>query len=164
MQQEFKSNGRPHDILAVVLGAMALGVLISSYWQVDLHDPNPFYKGPLIFPLMALGLAVLAALPAARRLVRAAPDATWHLDGYGRPVKPLVMLGFIVLYLAGLVLVGLEISTLAVMSGALYYLGNRSWFELIGVPVIMTVVAYVVFKQFLDVFFPTPLLFALFME
>ncbi len=164
MPQEFNAKSRAHDMLAAALGALALLILISSPWQVDMNDPNPFYKGPLLFPLMALSIIVLAALPSAWRLLKPPAGAVWTLDGFGRPAKPLVMLILIVLYLAGLILIGLEISTLLIMSTALYYLGNRSKFELFGIPVIMTVILYVAFKYFLDIYFPTPLLFGLFTE
>ena len=43
------------------------------------------------------------------------------------------------------------------MAGSLFYLGHRRLSVLVLVPVIVTGVVYMVFKFFLDVYFPTPL-------
>jgi hypothetical protein len=44
------------------LGLLAMGLLLSSPWQVDTSGPDPFYKGPLLFPLMVLSLIAATVL------------------------------------------------------------------------------------------------------
>jgi hypothetical protein len=59
------------------------------------------YKGPLIFPLLALALMILASLPAAWRLITPQEGASWQLDDAGMPLKTIVVLGFLILFLSG---------------------------------------------------------------
>jgi hypothetical protein len=60
--------------------------------------------------------------------------------------------------LVGLNLIGLEISALAFLSVSLYILGHRGIIKLIVLPLVMTGLIVLIFKYFLDVFFPTPLI------
>ncbi len=150
-------DSRVHDLLAACLGAFAALMLLSTPVNVDTSGPDPFYKGPLIFPLIVLLLMVLASLPAVRRLARPPEGAAWHLDGAGFPKKTLVVLAFLVAYLFGLVVIGLEVSTLAFLVASLYYLGHRSPARLVLVPIIVTGLVVLIFKHLLDVFFPAPL-------
>jgi len=157
MPQPDETPSRVHDLFGTFLGAAATGILFSSPWQVDTSGPDPFYKGPLIYPLTVLGLIILASLPSAWRLVKAHEKATWKLDGGGFPSKPLVIFLFLIAFLCGLVLIGLRVSCLLFIGGSLYYLEHRRPGVLILVPVIMTGLIYVLFKFFLDIWFPTPL-------
>jgi hypothetical protein len=157
--QRADPHSKFHDLVAVILGAFGAGVLISTPWQVDTSGPYPFYKGPLIFPLLVLSLIILASLPSAYRLLKPLPQATWRLDGAGPPVKPAVMLGLMVAFVVGLIFVGLEVSTFCFLAASLYFLRHRSIGTLLGVPIVVTLLLYCIFKYFLDVFFPTPLLF-----
>jgi hypothetical protein len=156
MKEPFNAGSRLHDVLSAFLGAFAAVVLITSPLNVDTSGPDPFYKGPLIFPLMALSLMVLAAIPAAARLLRPSPGATWRLDGEGRPIKTLFVLALLIAHLFGLKLVGLEASSLSFLMGALFYLNYRRPLHLFLIPIIVTVVMTLVFKHFLQVWFPTP--------
>jgi len=134
-------------------------VLISSPWQVDTSGPYPFYKGALIFPLLVLGLMVVASIPAAVRLIKPPEGAGWHLDGGGAPVKPLAVLVLVVAFLVGIPLVGLEVSSFLFLGVTLFYLGHRSPKVFLGIPLVLTAILYLVFKYLLDVYFPPPLLF-----
>jgi hypothetical protein len=158
MAQPDKTHSRVHDLFGTFIGAAAAGILISSPWQVDTSGPDPFYKGPLIYPLIVLGLIILASLPSAWRLVKANESADWKLDGGGFPLKPLVILLFLIAFLYGLVIFGLRLSCMLFIGVSLYYLGQRRPVVLILVPVIMTALIYVLFRFFLDIWFPTPLL------
>ncbi|MGD8562076.1 MAG: tripartite tricarboxylate transporter TctB family protein [Desulfarculaceae bacterium] len=151
-------HSRVHDLFAALLGLFALGVLVSAPWQVDSEGPYPFYKGPLIFPLLVLSLMVLAALPSACRLLRPAPDATWRLDGAGLPQKPAMVAVMLIAFLAGMIILGLELSSFLFLVGALYFLGQRALLRLLGVPLLVTAIVVFVFKYGFEVFFPTPLL------
>ena len=158
MAEPGESESRFHDLFATFLGAGAAAVLLSSPWQVDTTGPDSFYKGPLIFPLLVLSLMILASLPAAWRLAKPVPGASWHLDGQGAPVKTLVVLAGLVAYLFGLRFLGLEFSSWAFLFCTLHYLGHRTPIRLILIPLIITGLVVLVFKHFLEVFFPTPLL------
>lgn len=158
MAKPVEPSSRIHDLFATFLGGAAALVLLSYRWQVDTTGPDPFYKGPLIFPLLVLSLMILASLPAAWRLVRPPDGASWRLDGDGAPIKTAVVLGFLVTYLFGLVLLGLELSIWSFLIISLYYLGHRTPLKLILIPLIVTGLMVLIFKHFLGVFFPTPLL------
>jgi energy-converting hydrogenase Eha subunit C len=54
--------------------------------------------------------------------------------------------------------VGLEASALLFLSVSLFILGHRGPIKLIILPLVMTGLIVLIFKYFLDVFFPTPLL------
>lgn len=156
MKQEPSEHSRVNDLFSAFLGAFAAFALITSPWNVDTEGPDPFYKGPLIFPLMVLAMMVLASLPAWVRLVSPPAGSSWHLDGKGFPQKTLVVLALLVALLAGLGLVGLEVSAWLFLTITLYYLGHRGVFKLLILPLVMTSLIALIFKYFLGVFFPTP--------
>lgn len=149
-------HSRVHDLLGAALGFLALGLLLSTPWQVDTSGPDPFYKGPLIFPLLVLALLLGASLPSMYRLFRPRPDASWRLDGRGIPVKGLQILGLLILFLAGLVYAGLEVTTWLFLFCSMWLLQRRSPGTLVVLPTVVTIILYLVFKLFLDVWFPTP--------
>ena len=159
MTDEKKSPGnRFHDLFGAALGLFALVMLISLPWQVDTTGPDPFYKGPMIFPLMVLSMMVAASLPFWNRLLRSPLSVAWRQNGETFPLKTVKVLGLLVLYLAALVLVGLEIATVGFLLVALWVVGERTWPKMIGVPTGTALVLYLLFKLMLDVWFPTPLL------
>ena len=158
MSQSTNHQSRVHDLLSASLGAFAAFCLITSPWNVDTEGPDPFYKGPLIFPIMVLSMMVLASLPACRRLFSPVDGSSWRLDGGGYPRKTLIVLGLLIAMLAGLNLIGLEVCALAFLSVSLYILGHRGPFKLIVLPLVMTGLIVLIFKHFLGVFFPTPLI------
>jgi hypothetical protein len=156
-------NSRTHDLLGSVLGIGALILLVLSPWLVDTTGPDPFYKGPLLFPLITLGLILAGSVPSLVRLVRPG-GARWYLDGLGRPVRAAKVLACLVLFLAGLMVFGLEISTLAFLAASLKLVGQDSRVKMILVPLLVTVILAVIFKQMLGVWFPDPLVMRLFTE
>ena len=158
MAEQGGGHSRIHDLFGAFLGAAAAGVLISAHWQVDMSGPDPFYKGPLIYPLLVLTLIVLASVPSAWRLLKPQKGFTWRLDGAGFPIKPLMIFLFLVAFLGGLVLIGLRVSCLLFVFSSLYYLGHRRPGVLVLIPMIMTGLIFILFKFFLDIYFPTPLI------
>lgn len=158
MSEEHNTQSRVHDLLGAVLGLLALGLLLSSPWQVDSSGPDPFYKGPLIFPILVLCLLLGASLPSMYRLLRPPAGSTWKLDGRGFPVKGIQILGLLVLFLAGLVYLGLEITTWLFLFLSMCLLRQFTPGRLLGLPTAAMVIVYLVFKFFLDVWFPTPVL------
>lgn len=158
MSQSTDNQSRVHDLFAAVLGAFAAFCLITSPWNVDTEGPDPFYKGPLIFPIIVLSMMILASLPACKRLFSPAAGSSWQLDGEGYPKKTLFVLGLLIAMLAGLNLIGLEVCAFAFLCASLYLLGHRGPMKLIVLPLVMTGLIVLVFKYFLGVFFPTPLI------
>jgi len=158
VNQEPKAPSRVHDLFSVFLGVFAAFSLVTSPWHVDTEGPDPFYKGPLIFPVMVLAMMILASLPAWLRLLSSSTDSTWRLDGEGYPKKTLVVLGLLIATLVGLNLIGLEVSAWLFLSISLYYLGHRGVLKLMILPLVITGLIVLVFKHFLGVFFPTPLI------
>jgi len=161
--EQRNGESRVHDLLGALLGLFALGLLVTSPWHVDTSGPDPFYKGALIFPLLVLFLMLAASLPSMVRLLRFR-GGSWHLDGEGTPLRALRVLGLLVLFLAGLVYLGLEISTWAFLFAALWTVEQRSTWKLVGIPTLVTLCLYLVFKVFLDVWFPEPVLLEALME
>lgn len=151
-------HSRVHDLLAAILGGIAALLLVTSPWNVDTEGPDPFYKGPLIFPVMVLSMMVAASVPAWLRLLFPPRNSSWRLDGSGYPVKTIVVLGLLIAALVALDLIGVEISCGAFLALSLYYLGERGWLRLVVLPLVMTGLIVLVFKYLLGVFFPTPLI------
>jgi hypothetical protein len=158
VSQEPKEHSRVNDLFSAILGAFAAFSLITSPWNVDTEGPDPFYKGPLIFPIMVLSMMTLASLPAWVRLLAPSAESSWRLDGEGFPKKTLVVLGLLIAMLAGLGLIGLEVSAWLFLSITLYYLGHRGALKLVVLPLAITGLIVLIFKYFLGVFFPTPMI------
>jgi hypothetical protein len=158
VSQEPKKHSRVNDLFSAFLGAFAAFALITSPWNVDTEGPDPFYKGPLIFPIIVLSMMIMASLPAWVRLISPPADSSWRLDGKGFPKKTLVVLALLIALLAGLSLIGLELSSWLFLSITIYYLGHRGALKLILLPLVMTGLIVLIFKYFLGVFFPTPMI------
>ncbi len=157
MSQATSNKSRVHDLFSALLGAFAAFCLITSPWNVDTEGPDPFYKGPLIFPIAVLSMMILAALPACKRLLTTAGQGARSPEGRGFPYKTLMVLGMLIAVLAGLNLIGLEISAFVFLGVSQYCLGHRGPLKLIVLPLVMTGLIVLTFKYFLGVFFPTPL-------
>jgi hypothetical protein len=158
VSEKVENHSRVHDLFSAFLGAFAALSLITSPWNVDTEGPDPFYKGPLIFPVMVLSMMIFASLPACMRLFSPTAGSSWHLDGEGYPKTTLVVLGLLIGMLASLNLVGLEVSALAFLSISLYVLGHRGPLKLVVLPLVITGLIVLIFKHFLGVFFTTPLI------
>lgn len=138
------------------MGLFCAVMLVLCPWQIDLDVPYPFYKGPLLVPMLALSLGVLSSLPAWARLLKPSPGALWKVDGQGISPKPFVMLLIGALYPFMIMLIGLEAATFTALSAELIYLGHRTILLAIGLPVFVSLLFWLIFKLLLDVFFPTP--------
>lgn len=158
MSDQAPSESRTHDLLAVVMGAFAALTLITSPWNVDTEGPDPFYKGPLIFPIIILAMIMAASVPACLRMVRPSPGASWKLDGEGFPLKTLIVLALLCFCLVGIQVIGLEVSALAFLMIGLRLAGHKNPVRLVLVPLVVTGLVVLVFKHFLGVWFPTPLI------
>ena len=65
-----KKKGKPdpksrvHDLFTVILGGGAAVLLATLKLHIDTTAvPYPFYKGPILFPLIVLSIMVLSCLP-----------------------------------------------------------------------------------------------------
>lgn len=157
-------TSRVHDLAGAILGVFALAMLITAPWQVDTTGPDPFYKGPLIFPLIVFLIIMVGSLPSLSRLIKPLKESDWTLDGFGIPKKSMVVLCLLVAFLAGVITLGMEISTWLFLVISMKIVGQDTSFKLIVFPLVLTVLLYVVFKLFLDIWFPEPLIMALFPE
>jgi hypothetical protein len=146
-----------HDLVSAAFGVIGAVLLISTRWEVDTSGPYPFYKGPLIFPLLVLSIIVLASLPSAWRLFKQTEKGSWRLDGHGAPKKPAALLLVMIFFILGIPVIGLELSSFLFMSIGFYYLGHRRPLLFLILPALCTALIVFVFKYALGVYFPTPL-------
>ena len=75
------------------------------------------------------------------------------------PKRPAVMVGMLITYIWALVFFGLEVSTFLFLMAALKYLKQDTPLKLSLIPILVTAILYVVFKFFLDTWFPEPLIY-----
>lgn len=152
------ADGRPraHDVLAAVLGLAAVALLAGSPWLVDRSGPEPFYKGPLIFPLIALAIMAAGAVPAAIRLFMARAEAGVPLDGRGFPWTAARLFVLMCCFPFALAFIGLEASTFLFAAAGLSLIGHGRPLVAVGIAACMTAVIHVTFKLVLDVWFPAP--------
>ncbi|MBW1972049.1 MAG: tripartite tricarboxylate transporter TctB family protein [Deltaproteobacteria bacterium] len=158
-------NSRFHDLFTAVLGGFAAFLLATIKMQIDTTAvPYPFYKGPIIFPLIVLSIMVVSSLPAFYRLlIKPNPDASWYLDGKGAPKRPSVVLGLLILFfIFGITYIGVGGSCFLFLSLSLFYLKHRSIKTFIGFSILYTVLIVIVFKYLLDIWFPEPWILTLF--
>jgi hypothetical protein len=161
MRQE-PTHSRSQDLLGTILGSFCAIMLILAPWQIDLDVPYPFYKGPLLMPVIALLLGTLASLPSVFRLLfRHTAEKTWSLDGEGWPAKPCAMFLTTLLFPLGIITAGLELATIVVLAIELYITGSRNPKILLGIPFAVSVLFWIVFKALLDVYFPEPLILSM---
>jgi len=153
-----QDNRAHQDALGAFLGLFCAVMLAVSPWQIDLDVPYPFYKGPLLMPLLVLSMGVLASLPSWNRLIRNRKKDVLHLSV---PRKPLCMLAVAALYPLGIKTVGLEAATIIVLGTELFLAGLRDIKIAALVTAGVTVLFWIVFRRLLDVYFPEPLLFSL---
>ncbi len=153
-----QDNRAHQDALGAFLGLFCAVMLAVSPWQIDLDVPYPFYKGPLLMPLLVLSMGVLASLPSWRRLLLNGKKGSLHVSV---PRKALGMLAVAALYPLGIKTVGLEAATIIVLGTELFLAGLRDIKIAALVTAGVTVLFWIVFRRLLDVYFPEPLLFSL---
>ena len=158
----FKS--RVHDLFGALLGLSALVMLLTIPWLVDTTGPEPFYKGPLLFPLIVLFIMLTGSLPSIWRMIKPAQNSSWFLDGEGVPYMTMVVACLLVLFPVGLNYLGLEITSRLFLVLGLKIVKQDSPLKIIIIPILITAILYFMFKFFLDIWFPTPLLFEIFLE
>ena len=150
-----------HDALALAIGAIALVLLVLSPWLVNSSGPEPFYKGPLIFPLIALSVTVCGALPAAWRHIHNRRAISLHVDGAGLPARSAILFLIMCLFPLAIDAVGLEVATFALTFAGLLLVYRKPVASLI-IAACLTVAIHLAFRTFLDVWFPNPWLYAMF--
>ena len=161
---DINEKSRLHDLCAAAIGLFAAVMLIASYWVVDITGPEPFYKGPLIFPLIILSIMFLFSIPGIIKIFFDKNEADYTLDLEGAPKKAIVILAFLIIFVFGIVGIGLELSVLIFTSVSLYFLGFKTLKFTFLLPVITSFSLWFLFKFLLEVWFPDPYLFQLFMD
>ncbi len=155
-------RSRAHDALGAGIAAVALGLLSGAPWLVDRSGPDPFYKGPLIFPLIALALTVLGALPSAVRLVRDRRKKSWYVDGRGVPWPAIGLFALMVFFPTAIRFAGLGPASFAFVFAGLMIVGYRKPVQNLAIAAGVALCLHLAFISFLDIWFPTPLLVELF--
>jgi tripartite tricarboxylate transporter TctB family protein len=155
-------RSRAHDALGAGIGAVALGLLIGAPWLVDQSGPDPFYKGPLIFPLIALALTVLGAVPSAVRLVRDRRTTSWFVDGRGVPWTAIGLFALMVFFPSAIRFAGLGPASFVFVFAGLTIVGYRRPLRALAIAAGVALCLHLAFISFLDIWFPTPLLVELF--
>ncbi|MGX1308906.1 hypothetical protein AB7M35_003664 [Amorphus suaedae] len=150
---------RTSDMVAAVVGVAAAGVLAAAPSLVDSSGPDPFYKGPLIFPLIALAITVAGALPSMVRLVTA-HGRSWHVDGRGVPGRAIALFALACLYTPAIAWAGLDAATFAFMLAGLLVTNPRRPLRAVVAAVGTTAVLHLAFVTALDIWFPTPALWS----
>ena len=143
-----------HDLVATLLGGAALVLLVASPWLVDRSGPDPFYKGPLIFPMIVLGLAASGAAPAAWRLFRPAGPRDWVVDGRGFPVRAAALFAVMCGFAVGILVVGLQAASFLGILAGLAVVGYRRPLRALAIALGLTLLIHLAFRTFLDIWFP----------
>ncbi len=151
-----------HDMLGAALGGFCALMLALCPWQIDFDVPYPFYKGPLLMPLIALSLGVLASIPSWIRFAGNFSAAV-RQEKFSLPPKTVLLFFCALLYPGAILFAGLEPATLVILALLLAVNGIRNRYVLLGVPVAVTFIFWLVFRCLLDVFFPEPILIHLLM-
>ncbi|WP_018699462.1 tripartite tricarboxylate transporter TctB family protein [Amorphus coralli] len=146
---------RTSDLVAGVLGLAAAALLVAAPQLVDRSGPDPFYKGPLIFPLIALAITVAGALPALVRLATAA-GRSWFIDGNGVPLRAIALFALACFYAPAIAWAGLDAATFVFMLGGLLITNPRRPLRALVTAGAATVVLHLAFISFLDIWFPEP--------
>ncbi|WBU62128.1 tripartite tricarboxylate transporter TctB family protein [Paracoccus albus] len=143
----------PGENLALALiGLVALILLVASPWLVDRSGPDPYYKGPLIYPQLVLAIIVVAALRPAIQAIR-------HPTGIrGIDLMPRRSLGVFALMCAFPVMIaaiGLAPACLLAMALGLIT-ARQSWQRSLIIAIAGAAVLWLLFKGLLDIWFPQP--------
>lgn len=149
------------DLLAAALGLAAAALLVASPWLVDRSGPEPFYKGPLIFPLIALAIMLAGALPAMVRLLTSNGLDSWRRLAWSPPWPAIRLFLLMCLFPWALTAIGLEAATLLFVVAGLRLVGWRRPLAAAGIAAVLAVGLHLAFKTVLDVWFPEPLAWSL---
>lgn len=158
MQDDVPSS-RGSDLTGALMGLGALGLMIGSPWLVDTSGPVPFYKGPLIFPLIALGLIVLASVPACIRLVW--QHGVWEGHFSVHPTKGAGVFLLLCFFPYAMLLAGPEAATWLFLLAGFRLAGYRNFKVALVTATLVAIIVYVAFRQVLGVWFPEPILLSL---
>lgn len=146
---------RSSDVVAGALGLGAAALHVAAPWLVDRSGPDPFYKGPLIFPLIALALAVAGGLPALVRLATAS-GRSWRIDGRGVPARAAMLFLLACFYAPAIAWAGLDAATVVFMLAGLLVTNPHRPLRAVLAAVATAVVLHLAFVTLLDIWFPAP--------
>lgn len=150
---------RTSDMVASVLGVAAAGLLVAAPALVDSSGPDPFYKGPLIFPLIALAIVLASSLPAMIRIATVT-GRSWFIDGHGVPFPAIALFALACLYAPAIAWAGLDAATLVFMLAGLMITNPRRPLRAVVTAVATTIILHLAFVTLLDIWFPSPTLWS----
>jgi hypothetical protein len=142
------------DLLGGGIGIGALFLLVLSPWLVDSSGPDPFYKGPLIFPLIVLAVTVAGALPSIVRIARSGRLSP-RIDGNGFPRLAASLFLLMCLFPLAIGAIGLQPATALIVFAGLKLVGRSIW-EAAVIAAALTLAIHLAFRTFLDIWFPAP--------
>lgn len=154
------SKSRYHDLVAAILGSISIILLVTLKMHIGQPAANyPFYKGPTIFPLIVLSIMAISSLPAIYRLIRPNIDSSWNLDNMGWPQKPVItLIILVVFFIFGIIGIGVEVSVFLYLLISYFMLGYRNYRVSLLLPLVYTAILILIFKYFLRIWFPEPLI------
>ncbi len=147
------------DYCQAGLGLTGLILIGLSPWQLGLFETGEgWYRGDLLVPFISLGIMVLASIPAWVRLWQKR-GRKFEADKEGLMLSTLYIFIFMLIFIGGLIFVGVVPSILILMPVTLYLLGQRNWLIISISTAVITTLAWLFFIKILDLYFPDPLLF-----
>lgn len=152
------SDASGEDLTLAILGIIAAGLLVLSPWLVDQSGPDPYYKGPLIYPQIVLAVVALAAVPAVLRFLRRKKS---QIAWLGMPRQSLTVFVLTCLYPVAIAITGLLVATLLAVGLGLRVTG-MSWRMAALVGAATATLLWLLFIQLLDIWFPEPWLLQFF--
>lgn len=142
------------DVLGGNIGLGALLLLVLSPWLVDTAGPDPFYKGPLIFPLISLAVIAAGALPCMIRIIRRRRIAL-RTDGHGFPRRAAALFLLMCLFPVAISAIGLQLATVLITFAGLLLVRRRIG-EAAAIAAGLTLAVHLAFRSFLDIWFAEP--------
>ncbi|CAM3669096.1 tripartite tricarboxylate transporter TctB family protein [Halomonas sp. AOP12-C2-37] len=110
----------------------------------------------LVVPVAGIGIASLLVITGTKIVDWYREHA--HDSGRTVPVKTLLFMALLVLYVGALPFIGFDIGSFVFLALTLYVQGEKRWWVLLGSGVLVSFVVVLVFVQLLNVRLPTILL------
>lgn len=152
MSVDAQTQSPGENLALALIGLVALILLVASPWLVDRSGPDPYYKGPLIYPQLVLAMIFVASLRPAIQAMRQ-PGGI-----HGLQLMPRRSLGVFVLMCAFpfmIAAVGLAPACFLAMAFGLITAG-QSWQRSLIIAIAGAAVLWLLFRGLLDIWFPQP--------
>ncbi len=148
---------KPHDTGLFLLGLFCLLLIIFNDRLIVVKGDRHWSSGPLIFPLLTLGVCVLSSLPSAWRIISShgfSPSAVLSFLKLKRSSAKMLLV--LLAFLPCLLLIGVSPTVFILLGIGLFMYGHKKSALIISGTV--TLVVWFVFVFLLDIYFPPPLI------